>query len=373
MFACCLVTQLERFYRTASCLSTDFYHSLLLIMLRYVNNFYFLTPHFNVHMFPFRTDNRMQQNMNSGFSSLSFSSTIGIMPDSAHSSYNRQLISNDDELPYFTSLSSQQSSVYNNQSSNQQILYDSQGSTLRNSFTKSLPSPEQSKSSFSPNVQNTYSQFQAPATQQQDPFTSFLSRPIQLDASDEINQYNNSSNYLSNNDSQQQQQQQSPFSSRNHGGMMSDAAITRERSYSSPGTYLRQPSYGAKSPPSSSTDHILYEDKPSSWDEGPGFPGHTTHMDTNSASYDRFNSRPPRHGSTQDSHTIGRSPHNVMRHDVPDGNFNSTGNLNMPSGMPTTGNMNSIENNSQGIFGSAVSFDSSIQGNRQSMGNMDTL
>jgi hypothetical protein len=62
-----------------------------------------------------------------------------------------------------------------------------------------------------------------------------------------------------------------------------------------------------------------------------------------------------------------------MRHDVPDGNFNSTGNLNMPSGMPTTGNMNSIENNSQGIFGSAVSFDSSIQGNRQSMGNMDTL
>ena len=311
------------------------------------------------------------QHTNSGFSSLSFSSMMsnGRMPDSAPSSYNRQLISNDDESPYFTSSTSQQSSVYNNQSSNQQIPYDSQGSTLRNSFAESLQSPEQSKNSFSPNVQNTYSQFQAPATHQQDPFTSFLSRPIQLDASDEINRYNNSGNYLTNNDSQQQH---SLFSSRDHGGMMTDAAITRERSYSSPGTYLRQPSYGAKSPPSSSTDHILYEDKPSSWDENSGFPGHTTHME-NSASYDRFNSRPPRHGSTQDSQSIVHSPHIVMRHDVPDGNFNSTGNLNMPHGMPSTGNMNSIENNSQGIFGSAVSFDSSVQGNRRSMGNMDTL
>ena len=87
-------------------------------------------------------------------------------------------------------------------------------------------------------------------------------------------------------------------------------------------THYRMPSYNP--PPGASLGQILYEDKPSSYSSGSAFPAPRYREDTASSqssspsNYDRFNSRPPRHGGE-------------MRHAASDGNFNF---LPSPPSMP---------------------------------------
>jgi hypothetical protein len=258
--------------------------------------------------------------------------------------------------------------------------YDSAnlGTTPRNNFAES--SVNHSINSFSSNA-NTHlslggrsSQFQT-AKNQQDSLTSFLPPPIQLDASEEIGRFDSSVHFLSENGNQPQ----SPFPPRNHGSIINDAGMTRERSFSSPGNYFQQQSYGAKSPLSSSAGQILYENEPLSWNGGSGLPAPGNHIVINSSSpsqYDRFTSRPPRHGSvTRDTQAI-LSPRVDMRQGLSDGNFN------VSYGMPAT-SLSPIANINPGRFQSPASvtgsssFDSSLQGgrlkDRHSSGSMDTL
>ena len=235
------------------------------------------------------------------------------------------------------------------------------------------------------------SQFSSGNNTQQDPLASFLPPPPNLDASFDASQQigrldnNNTGLFLSENENQQPK---SPFVStpRSQGNLLNDTGFSRERSLSSPGpsTYLRQPSFGAKSPLPASSNQILYEDKPSSWNEGPGFPPPSMYSEGPSSSptnYDRFSSRPPRHSGSKDAQAI-LSPRIEMRHAASDGNFN------IPAPLPLAGPGHMSPNHNQGSFQPQIggpvigspSFDSSLQGGqgsqmnlRHSLGSMDEL
>jgi hypothetical protein len=340
----------------------------------------------STYSFFHRSDNQIQQ-LNVGFSSLTFPSTMssGIihkpdltMPHSISNGGN--FVAHKELSPHCPTQLSPVFGQYNKQQLpwHQSSGNDSLGSTPRNSFAES--SFSHSSHSFSSNS-NTHlsldkrSSHFPTAKSQQDELTSLLPPPIQLDASDEIGRFDNSFHFLSENGNQPQ----SPFSPRNHGSIINEAGMTRERSFSSPGTYFQQQSYGTKSPLPSSAGQILYEDEPLSWNGGSGLPAPSNHIETNTSSpchYDRFSSRPPRHGSiTKDTQAL-LSPRIDMRHGLSDGNFN------LPSGMPVA-SMSPIANNNHGRFQSPASvagsssFDSSIQGGRlkdlHPSESMDTL
>jgi len=322
------------------------------------------------------------QQLNTGFSSLSFSSTMsnGViqkpdLPLSPSMPYGRHFVAHEEESPYYPS--SPLSPVFV-QSNNQLPWHQSSGDetlgpTPRYNYSES--SFIHSKHTFSPSLDTRSSQFSA-VNNQQDPLTSFPPHPIQLDASEEIGRFDNTSHFLSENDTHPQ----CPFSPRNHGSKMSDAGLTRERSFSSPGTYFQQPSYGATSPQSASAGQILHEDKPLSWNGGSGFPAPSNRGEMNSSSsshYDRFNSRPPRHGSTTKDAQALLSPRIDLRHGLSDGNLNMQYGMTAPSHMSPIAYYNPGRFQSPGSVIGSSSFESSIQGcrlkDRHSMGSMDTL
>jgi len=263
---------------------------------------------------------------------------------------------------------------------------ESQGMAPRNNFAASPLI--HSKSTFSPlpngpvSLDVRSSQFSS-GNNQHDPLASFLPPPpnfdASADASQQIGRLDNTGLFLHENDIQPR----SPFVStprNNRSNTFQDSGANRERSLSSPGIYLRQPSFGALSPPPAPSSHILYEDKPTSWNEGIAFPSPTIYREGGSSSpsnYDRFNSRPPRHCGNKDNQVL-LSPRNEMRHAASDGNFN------FQSAMPPiASHMSPIANNgrSHPNIASAVigspSFDSSINpghvNNRNSFGSMDAL
>ena len=323
------------------------------------------------------------QQLNSGFSSLSFSSTMsnGViqkpdLPLSPSKSYGRHFAAHEEESPYYPSspLSPVFGQSYKQQLSRHQSSGDdSLGPTTRNNYSES--SFIHSKHTFSPSLDTRSSQFSS-VKNQQDPLPSFPPHPIQLDASKEIGRYDHTGHFLSENDNHPQ----SPFSPTNHGSKISDAGLTRERSFSSPGTYFRQPSYRAKSPQSTSAGQILHEDKPLSWNGGSGFPATCNRGEANSSSpshYDRFNSRPPRHGSTTKDAQALLSPRIDMRHGLSDGNLNMHYGMTPPSHMSPIANYNPGRFQSPGSVIGSSSLDSSFQGcrlnDRHSLGSMDTL
>jgi len=290
------------------------------------------------------------------------------MPSSL--SYGRHFVAHEEESPYYPT--SPLSPVFS-QSNMQQLTWHQSSGDDSLGPTPFIHSKSPSAHTHS-SLDSMPSQFPAVKIQQ-DPYRSFLPPPIQLDTSEEIGCCDNSGRFLSENDNQPQ----SPFPPRNHGSMMNDAGLARERSFSSPGINFRPHSYGAKSPLSAPPGHILYEDKPLSWNGGSGFPAPSAHMEASASSpshYDRFNSRPPRHGSTTKDTQALLSPRVDMRHGFSDGNFN------MQYGM-SAASMSPIAKNNHGRFqspGSVIgssSFDSSVQGilvnDRQSLGNMETL
>ena len=327
------------------------------------------------HSCSYRSDNRMHQ-LNTGVSSLSFSSTMsnGViqkpdLPLSPSMSYGRHFVAHEEESPYYPS--SPLSPVFG--SNKQQLPWhqssgdDTLGPTPRNNYAES--SFIHSKHKFSPSFDTRSSQFSA-VNNQQDPLTSFPPHPIQLDASEETGRFDNTGHFLSENDNRPQ----SPFSPRNHGCKMSDAGLIRERSFSSPGTYFRQPSYGAKSPQSASAGQILHGDNPLSWNGGSGFPAPSNRGEANSSSpshYDRFNSRPPRHGSTTKDTQALLSPRIDLRHGLSDGNLNMQYGMTAPSHMSPIANYNPARFQSQGSVIGSSSFESSIQGRR--LKDVDTL
>jgi hypothetical protein len=367
-----------------SCLSLVGHSTVLRIYLRMMRPSLQsqLSLCFSLYPCSHRADNRMQQ-LDSCFSSLSFSSTMsnGVikkpdLPLSPSVSYGRHFVAQEEESPYYPSFPL--SPVFG-QSNKQQLSWhqnsgdDTLGPTPRNNYAEY--SFIHSKHAFSPSLDTRSSQFSA-VKNQQDPLTSFSPPPIQLDASEEIGRFDNTGHFLSDNDNHRQ----SPFSPRNHGSKLSDAGFTRERSFSSPGTYLRQPSYGAKSPQSASAGQILHEDKPLSWNGGSGFPAQSNRGEANSSPshYETFNSsRPPRHSSTtKDTQTL-LPPRVDRRHGLSDCNLNMLCGVTVPSHMSPIANYNPGRFQSPGSVIGSSSFESSFQGgrlkDRHSLGSMDTL
>lgn len=84
---------------------------------------------------------------------------------------------------------------------------------------------------------------------------------------------------------------------------LSGGNMNRDRSYSSPGTNMRQLPIGAKSP-LPPTNQTLFENKiSSSWNDTPGFPSPSVYRSdatSNASAGDRFSSRPPRYGINRD-------------------------------------------------------------------------
>jgi len=344
----------------------------------------------------------MQQmnQMNSGFSSLSFNSSmsqgviqkpdvpIPMSPMSSTMDGSFRSFVPQEEPPYYPS--SPMSPIFHQQnrsqkSRTQSLGDDYQGMAPRNNFASSPVI--HSKRTFSPrlnapiSLDGRSSQFSS-GNNQLDPLASFLPPPPNLDAyadaSHQIGRLDNTGLFLSENDNQPK----SPFLStpRNRGNHFHDANLNRERALSSPGIYLRQPSFGSPLPAPSG--QILYEDKPSSWNEGSRFPAPNLYNEgamPSPSNYDRFNSRPPRHCGTKDAQAL-HSPRIEMRHTTSDGNFN------FPSAMPIASHMSPVANNhgrsqsniASGVIGSP-SFDSSFQAqaghlnDRNSFRNVDAL
>jgi len=350
-----------------------------------------------------RPDNGMQQ-LNSGFSSLSFPSNmteeviqkpnIAMSPMSTiGESYRNVVPQAQEESSYYPS--SPMSPVFRQQNKTQLARHQSlggeiQGIAPRNNF---VASPViHSKHTFSPifapiSLDARSSQFSGGDNHH--PLPSFLPPPPNLDTSDasqQIGRLDNTGLFLSESD----KQPKSPFVttprtiSRGNGNLLNDPGLNRDRAFSSPGpgTYLRQPSFGAKSPPApqaTSSNQILYEDKPSSWNDGPGFPASCVYnMEGHSSSpsnYDRFNSRPPRHCGTKDTQAL-LSPRIEMRHAASDGNFNFPPSpMLIASHMSPNPNQGRFQPHNDATVVDSSSFDSSFNGgqlhDRHSFGSMD--
>lgn len=331
------------------------------------------------------------QQLNSGMSSLCFSSTMsnggGQNADVSMSSGIPYFAHRQGESPYhpmspafrqqdapplaWHSLSSDSSS--------------SQGAPRNNN----LASPViYSKNSFAP-MMNTpvssdgRSSLFSEGTNQLDPFVSFLPPPPNLERSDS-SQHVGRLDQIGVHPSVNHIQPTSPFlSSPKRTVLMSNVASNdMETSFSSPGNYLRQPCYVPKSSPTPPSSQILYEDKPSTWNGSNDFPvkgSYREGMASSPSTYERFNSRPPRHCGTKDTQAL-LSPRVNLRHAASDGNFNA------PFMMPLVSHTSPITDTGNGRYhyvgGSAgfssSSFDSALQGggqlnDRHSFGSMDTL
>ncbi len=311
------------------------------------------------------------QQLNSDFSTLSFSSSmpqgviekqdlpisspIPIQPNMNMNGSFGNFIPQEEASPYYPS--SPMSPVFRQQNNQLQMARQTslgdQGLGPRNSYQAASPIVH-NKRTISP-VLNTpisldgrSSQFSATNSNNQEhhPLASFLPPPPNLDTPDASQQIgrldNNTGLFLSENDNSQHR---SPFVSTqiSQGNIigLNEASLTRERSLSE--SFLRQPSFGAKSPPPApASSQILYEDKPSSWNQGPG--GFLPAVSSPS-NLDRFNNRPPRYaGPSKDAQAL-LSPRIEMRHAASDGNFN------FPSPMPPlASHMSPVASNSQGRF-----------------------
>ena len=278
---------------------------------------------------------------------------------------------------------------------------NSQGQGRTNNFDSSP-----SKYSHSPVLNTPISLDGRPLNNQQhyDPLDSFLPPPPNLDTSShqqQIGRVDNSNGFfLSENNSIHSR---SPFAPSDTIGQQGnfDNNSNRERALSSSGleTY-RQPSLlGANnhnnnmsSPQGAPSSQILHEDRPSSWNDGSGFPApnmfRSEGPSSSPSNYDRFNSRPPRHNNinmgTKETQAILSPRIQEIRHAASDGNFT------MPSMMPLTGPVGPMGNNNQGRFqpsqpsynnnmGSGVIGSGNSQGggsqfnDRHSFGNMNDL
>ena len=355
-----------------------------------------------------------QQQLNSGFSSLSFGSSSNV-PNQSSGNVNvlmspqipmtstvggpyRNFVPQDESQNY---PSSPMSPVFRQQSKPEMSRHtsssdNSQGQGRMNNFDSSP-----SKYSYSPILNTPISLDGRPLNNQQhyDPLDSFLPPPPNLDTSSHQQQMGRSVNstgfFLSENNSIHSR---SPFAPNAPIGQQGnfDNNSNRERAFSSPSleTY-RQPSFGANnnsnmsSPQGAPSSQILHEDRPSSWNDGSGFPAQNIFMSEGPASspsnYDRFNSRPPRHNNinmgTKETQALLSPRIQEMRHAASDGNFT------MPSMMPLTGPIGPMGNNNQGRFQpynnnsgviGSVNFDSSQGGgsqfnDRHSFGNMNDL
>lgn len=164
---------------------------------------------------------------------------------------------------------------------------------------------------------------------------------------------------------------QSPFVSTPimHGNAFSGGIMNRDRSFSSPTSRTRQLPIGAKSP------QVLHEDKPSSWNEGSGFPApyvYRTDAILSPTKGGGFSSRPPRYGGNQGAISPRAEPNQLSS----DG-----GNFNVPSHMPPFSHSsvnNHMRSQSLGMMGGASNFENSLQGqgvqfNGFGGGGMDNL
>jgi len=324
-------------------------------------------------------DNGMHQ-LNSGFSSLSFPSTMpsGVIqkPAIAPISSNLDGSFRQEEYPHYPS--SPISPAFRQTKQPQLARHHSLGGEIQGmapitSFSASPATHTAPVLNTPVSLDGRSSQFLA-GNNQQDHLASFLPPPPNLDVSDSSQQIGRSDNtgiFLLGRDNQPQSSFVSP--SKGHGNVSNDAGFNRERSLSSPGTYIGQLSSGAKPPLPASSSHILYEDKPSSWNEGSGFPApalapaiYREGIASSPSNYDRFNSRPPRHSGTKDNQSL-LSSSAEMRHAASDGNFN------FQQMMPVASNMSPNHNQAVG----SPSYDSHLPGNQMSdihsFGNMDTL
>eukprot|EP00584_Thalassiosira_punctigera_P012997 CAMPEP_0172555042 /NCGR_PEP_ID=MMETSP1067-20121228/57720_1 /TAXON_ID=265564 ORGANISM="Thalassiosira punctigera, Strain Tpunct2005C2" /NCGR_SAMPLE_ID=MMETSP1067 /ASSEMBLY_ACC=CAM_ASM_000444 /LENGTH=804 /DNA_ID=CAMNT_0013343543 /DNA_START=66 /DNA_END=2480 /DNA_ORIENTATION=+ len=339
-------------------------------------------------------DNSMQQ-INSGFSSVSFTPTIskGVIqkPDVTMSPMSSTMKGSltsfvPQEPPYYPS--SPMTPVFRQQSMPHMARAQSLGEDIqvgvapRNNFAASPVI--YSKRTFSPGLNNAPSQYLSGNNQHHDSIASFLPPPPNLDASDAshpIGRLDDPGLFLSDHDTQPK----SPFVGtprNNRGNAFQDVVVTRERALSSPGGCLRQPSFGAMPPsPAAPPGQILYEDKPSSWNEGSGFPAPISYRESvmpSPSNFDRFNSRPPRHcGVAKDAAQALLSPRVEMRHAASDGNFNFPSAIPIPRMSPIANNHGRSQSNIASAVIGSPSFDSSVQGgnvnDRNSFGSMDGL
>ena len=349
------------------------------------------------------------QQLNSGFTSLSFSSTLSQgaiqKPDNVplspmtYTTMDNSLRSfaPQEDAPYYPQ--SPMSPMFRQQNTTPQMARTQslgeapQWMAPRNTIPAASPGVHDRRT-FTPSLNTPVpldgrsSQFSSGGMYQNDPLSSFLPPPPNLDteSSNQIGRLDQAGQYLSENGNQPPA---SPFVStpRSLGNIFNEVGPNRERSLSTPGTYLRQSSFGAngKSPLAPPSNQILYEDKPTSWNEGPGFPHPRMYREDNvssPSSYDRFNhSRPPRHVSSMETQAL-LSPRIEMRHAASDGNFNFPSNMPIDAANP----MSPIANNNHGhcqpnmasgVIGSP-SFDSTFQGgqinnDRHSFGSMEAL
>ena len=327
------------------------------------------------------------QQLNSGISSLCFSSTM------SNGGVQNADLSLQSSIPYFAPRQgespyhpiSPMSPAFRQQDAPPPLAWHSLSSDSSSSQGGMAPrnnipaSPViRSKNAFAPMINTPVSsggrssQFSEGNNNQLDPFVSFLPPPPNLERSD-------SSQYVGRLDqvgvfpSVNHIQPTSPFlSSPKRSILMSDASSNNinnnmEAAFSSPGNYPRQPSFGPKSSPTPSSQ-ILYEDKPSTWNGGNDFPIQSSYREgviSSPSTYDRFNSRPPRHCGTKDTQAL-LSPRVNLRHAASDGNFN------VPITMPLANHMSPTPNTTYGRYQqvnsvgfSSSSFDSSVQGGGQ--------
>ena len=351
------------------------------------------------------------QEIDSGFSSLSFSSTMsrGVPQKSNLSPLSPVSSTLDSTFQNAFCPSSPMSPVIrhgNKSQFSQQSSYDyGQGSAQRNSVASPIIN---SGRNFSPvigthtprSVDGRSFQFSS-GNNQLDPLSTFLPPPPNLDGTDiakgSIDRSDNPGFFLTGDGNALQpsmgsqglglgsdQEPRSPFVSTptKHANTFNGGNSNRDRSFSSPGPNYQLP-LGMKSPSQSSSNQILYEDRPSSWNEGSGFPAPSIYRADaalSPGSYnDRYNSsRPPRHGGTKGPSDMQglNSPTKYGRQSISDGNFNFPSPMsNAPPGHmnPIGNNNNHMRSQSHGAGIGSPSFDSSAQGghfsNRNSFGS----
>lgn len=335
------------------------------------------------------------QQLNSGISSLCFSSTMsngGVQnADVSMSSCAPYFAPRQGESPYHPI--SPMSPSFRQQDAPSLAWHSlssdsssSQGMAPRNNIPSSPVI--YSKTSFVP-MMNTpvssglrSSQF-LEGNNQLDPSGSFLPPPPNLERSDS-SQHVGRLDHIGEFSSLNHIQPTSPFlSSPKRVVLRNDAASNIiEAAFSSPGNYLRQSSYGPKSSPTAApSSQILYQNKPSSWNGGNDFSIQRSYREgvaSSPSTYDRFNSKPPRHCGTKDTQAL-LSPRVNLRHAASDGNFN------VPFTMPLAAHASPIPDTNQECYQhghsagfGASSFDSSVQSggqlnDRNSFASMDTL
>lgn len=319
------------------------------------------------------------QHINSGLSSLSFNTTTsqGVIkkPDAP---IRISSVVPQEQSPYYPSSPMPRSPNIHQQS--RSVGEFPQAMAPTSNFTASPFIYEER--TFSPSLNTPVSSdgrsSHSSGKNQHDPLGSFFPPPppnleTSADVSQRIGFSDNTGLFLDN-------QPQSPFvSTPRHRSNLDD--LNRERPLQSPGNYLRQSSLGAVSPPPAPLGQILYENKPSSWNEGSRVSAPSLYKEAalpSPSNFDRFNSRPPRHGGTNDTQALV-SPRIEIRHTASDGNFH-----NFPSAVPIFNPMSPVavahnQGQSQSNIATAAigspNFDSSIQAHHDgsSFRSMNTL